>query len=55
MRIRGLVRITVIGALVLIGVMTVAQQTGGLVPAGNPPDVALVFTGDVIGYIEPCG
>ena len=32
-----------------------AQGGSGLVPGGAPPDVALVFTGDTIGYIEPCG
>ena len=49
------VRVVAIGALLLLAAVTVAQQRGGLVPDGNPPDVALVFTGDVIGYIEPCG
>jgi len=32
-----------------------AQGSGGLVPDGIPPNLALVFTGDTIGYIEPCG
>jgi len=26
-----------------------------LVPAGPPPDLFLVYTGDVIGYVDPCG
>lgn len=29
--------------------------TGGLVPAGSPPDLFLLYTGDVIGYLDPCG
>ncbi len=28
---------------------------GALVASGNPPDVIFLYTGDVIGYIEPCG
>lgn len=28
---------------------------GALVVAGNPPDATLLCTGDVIGYLEPCG
>ncbi len=28
---------------------------GALVAAGNAPDVIFLYTGDVIGYIEPCG
>ena len=46
----------VITALLVVGSLcsiAVAQQ--GLVPGGETPDLALVFTGDVIGYIEPCG
>jgi hypothetical protein len=28
---------------------------GALVAAGGAPDVIFLYTGDVIGYIEPCG
>ena len=28
---------------------------GALVVAGKPPDAALLCTGDVIGYLDPCG
>lgn len=28
---------------------------GGLVPDGPAPDLFLVYTGDVIGYVDPCG
>jgi len=27
----------------------------GLVPGGPPPDAFLLYTGDVIGYVDPCG
>ncbi len=29
--------------------------SGVLVAAGNAPDLIFLYTGDVIGYIEPCG
>ncbi len=35
-----------------------AQETptaGGLVKEGNPPGLFLLYTGDVIGYLDPCG
>ena len=28
---------------------------GALVVAGKPPDATLLCTGDVIGYLDPCG
>ena len=28
---------------------------GVLVAPGPAPDLALLYTGDVVGYIEPCG
>ena len=28
---------------------------GGLVKDGNPPGLFLLYTGDVIGYVHPCG
>jgi hypothetical protein len=33
---------------------TVAPQ-GGLVAPGRSPELEILFTGDVIGYLEPCG
>ena len=27
----------------------------GLIRDGAPPDLLFLYTGDVIGYIEPCG
>lgn len=32
-----------------------AQGAGGIIEDGAPPDFALLYTGDVIGYIDPCG
>jgi len=31
------------------------QSAGALVADGDPADLFLLYTGDVIGYIEPCG
>lgn len=60
----------VIGALVLAGALSIASarqdspQTliaapavdeGPLVAPGDPPDFALIYTGGVVGYLEPCG
>ena len=28
---------------------------GGLIKDGQPPALFLLYTGDVIGYLEPCG
>ncbi len=28
---------------------------GALVAPGNAPDLVLLYTGDVLGYLEPCG
>jgi hypothetical protein len=28
---------------------------GALVAPGEAPDVTLLYTGDVIGYLDPCG
>ena len=55
MFIRNRLRAAMLGALALSGTMALGQPSGGLVPDGVPADVALVFTGDTIGYIEPCG
>jgi hypothetical protein len=32
-----------------------AQGPGGIVQDGARPDFSLLYTGDVIGYIDPCG
>jgi hypothetical protein len=31
------------------------QRTEALVVGGAAPDLFLLYTGDVIGYLEPCG
>ena len=44
--------------IVLAFLPTAAAQapTGdGLVEVGSRPDVVLMYTGDVIGYLAPCG
>ena len=50
-------------ALALVGVWGLtlgneaeeATTAGGLVKDGNPPGLFLLYTGDVIGYVHPCG
>ena len=34
---------------------TAQDATGALVQGGDPPQLFVLSTGDVIGYIEPCG
>ena len=46
-----------VGWLVLAAPTAVSAQgpPGGLVQGGDPPELLLLYTGDVIGYLEPCG
>jgi hypothetical protein len=30
-------------------------SNGAVVPRGGAPDLVVLFTGDVQGYVEPCG
>ena len=51
---------TVVAALLAFASPSTAVAQGitgptGLVPGGDPPDVMLLHSGDVIGYLEPCG
>ena len=44
------------GLLLLLGATIVpAQQDGGLIKPGDPPALEVLYTGDVIGYLDPCG
>ncbi len=52
MRVRHWTRWVVLG---LIAVSGTGVQAAGLISPSAPPDVALVFTGDVIGFLDPCG
>ncbi|MGH9869462.1 MAG: hypothetical protein ACREAA_15020 [Candidatus Polarisedimenticolia bacterium] len=31
------------------------QESGPLVAEGPAPDLTLLYTGGVVGYVEPCG
>jgi hypothetical protein len=42
----------VCGALVAVGQGRSPEE---LVSQGDSPDAVLMYTGDVIGYLEPCG
>ena len=45
--------------LSLLGMLAAASgahaQQAGIVRDGPPPDLALMYTGDVIGFLDPCG
>lgn len=34
---------------------SLAIPGGALVAPGSPPDLTILYTGDVVGYLEPCG
>ena len=34
---------------------TAQQSAGALVVSGPAPELFLLYTGDVIGYLDPCG
>ncbi len=36
-------------------VASFATPQGALIAPGPAPDVTLLYTGDVIGYVDPCG
>jgi len=52
-------------AIAAAGIVLVASALGGSLPAqeapsalvmgGDAPDLFLLYSGDVIGYLEPCG
>ncbi len=46
-----------VGWLALAAATVVSAQgpPGGLIQSGKPPELLLLYTGDVIGYLEPCG
>ena len=60
------VRAMVAAVSLLVGLAAIAQTpappgqqapTGaqGLIAPGRSPELEILFTGDVIGFIEPCG
>jgi len=52
MRVREWTRRAVLG---LVALCATNVQAAGLIPPSEAPDLALVFTGDVIGFLDPCG
>ena len=45
-----------VAAAVWLSARPAAQEgTGALITSGESPDLFLLYTGDVIGYVEPCG
>lgn len=35
--------------------VSTARERSALVASGDVPDLFLLYTGDVIGYLDPCG
>ena len=43
-------------AVAVVAIPGLAQdRASSLVMSGDPPTFVLMYTGDVIGFIEPCG
>ena len=40
---------------VVVPVVSFTAAGAGRVAPGRAPDLTILFTGDVVGYIEPCG
>ena len=55
-RVRSFRRLSAL-ALVAFGTLPLwAEAEGsGLIKGGEPPALLLLYTGDVIGYVDPCG
>lgn len=45
----------VAGFLIATWTGVMAQGAKPLVEPGTPADLTLLYTGDVIGYLDPCG
>jgi len=46
------------GGVALFATLAQGQQTGtpgGLIPDGATPAIDVLYTGDVIGFVDPCG
>ena len=44
-----------LGGVWLSARLAAQDATGSLVGGGEKPELFLLYTGDVIGYVEPCG
>lgn len=54
--VRNALAVTAISASLLWGASpSLAAPATSLIAPGEPADLTLLFTGDVIGYLDPCG
>jgi hypothetical protein len=54
--VRKALAVTAISASILwAGSQVFAAPASSLIAPGEPADLTLLFTGDVIGYLDPCG
>jgi hypothetical protein len=52
---RAVVRGALASTAALLLLLPSPVPGAGRVAPGKAPELALLFTGDVVGYIEPCG
>ena len=54
------IRVTLAAASLMLAGVALAESApapaqGGLIAPGRSPELELLFTGDVVGFLEPCG
>ena len=53
---RWILPLVLVWLAVVLSTPAMSQRpAGALVVSGAPPELFLLYTGDVIGYLEPCG
>jgi len=52
---RTVATLLAVALVAAIAVPSMAQTRRALIAAGDNPDLMLLYTGDVIGYVDPCG
>ena len=51
----GRIPVVALAALLGSGLVLAQDSAPPLVAPGPPPNLFLLYTGDVIGYLDPCG
>ncbi|HEX5044931.1 MAG TPA: hypothetical protein VFV75_18700 [Candidatus Polarisedimenticolaceae bacterium] len=59
------IRVALAGASLMLAGLALAESApaspapvagqGGLITPGRSPELEVLFTGDVVGFLEPCG
>ena len=52
---RTVATLLAVALVAAIAAPSIAQTRRALIASGDNPDLMLLYTGDVIGYVDPCG